>query len=358
MAMTSKRNDQPETRAKQRDVSFDAFRGLAIFFVVIAHTTAYGWLDGSRTGFNFWFSVANRTFELCALPMFLFISGYWLATARFDSKGDYVKFLGKRVSRVAIPYLFWSVFFILLYSWRAHSFSAPGFIKKLVLGQAEGPYFFIVMLLQFYVLTPLFVYLSKKTYGLKLVVGCHAAFTIFLYVLRLVYFKDLSFAIVKLPFLTWLSFFFLGVYYRGKPGMLGKIKTSMIAALVVLLFASSVLESAVLLRFDYFELAISDVKITTFLYAASVLFLLTRLRHLNWPRILVVMGDYAFGIFFIHGIILRQFASRLGAISVLHECQPVFQLAVSLLTVGVCCVVIFTARKVLPGRIAGRLFGF
>ena len=61
---------------RPRYISFDAFRGLAILLVAIAHCGALGWgFEHAASGrWNYYYSILLRETILCALPMFLFVS--------------------------------------------------------------------------------------------------------------------------------------------------------------------------------------------------------------------------------------------------------------------------------------------
>ncbi len=345
---------------KKRNVAFDAYRGIAIFFVVLAHSVGYGWdfIHHDSGQWNFYWSVFLRQVMLCALPAFLFVSGYWLGNIEFPTWASYGQFLRKRVSRVAIPYVLWSVVFYTFYAWRAHDFSLYEFAVKLVLGQAEGPYFFIVMLLQFYLLTPVFVYVCKHRHWVKWVVVAHALFLIFLYAVRYLYLKDLSFSYVKLPFLSWLSFYLMGIYLRRYPHVSDALTTFRLAALALVFLALSMVEGMILIGQGYFEFGISDVKFSCFGYSFMVLLLMFRLRDTWWPRVLVLLGDYAFGIFFVHGIILRNLMGKLKGVTFIYEFQPAFQFLATGVTLVITCGIIYATRKAIGTERARSYLGF
>jgi peptidoglycan/LPS O-acetylase OafA/YrhL len=347
---------------KTRDLSFDAFRGFAILLVAIAHAGVLGWSfkDSDAGYWNYYYSIGLRQFALCALPIFLTISGYWLGNIRFESKADYSTFIKKRLTRILIPYLFWSCFFYGLSALRGFDHSLPDFLSKLLTGRVEDPYFYLLMLIQFYLLTPVFIRLANARGGFVFVVTLHIISVAALYGLRLFINKDISFTFIKMPCLAWLSFFYLGVVLRSKPDLFVKIKTSHLCIAAVGLFIFSLIEGGIFIGNDYFELGISDIKFTSLLYGAAVVILFFNAREsLHWPRWLAIVGDYSFGIYFIHGFFLRGAHKALAPhLSALYDIQPLYQLAIATIAVVASCFIIFTTRKIIGKDWAGRLFGF
>ncbi|MCJ7655830.1 MAG: acyltransferase, partial [Dehalococcoidia bacterium] len=90
---------------KDRDLSFDAFRGLAIIAVVAIHS----WIYPTTGVWNLFFIVTYRQLLNFAVPAFIFISGYWISKKPIKSLEDYKTFLIRRLPRVLIPYFFWSL---------------------------------------------------------------------------------------------------------------------------------------------------------------------------------------------------------------------------------------------------------
>ncbi len=347
---------------RPRDLSFDALRGLAIFLVVLSHAGVIGWyFKDAETGvWNFYYSMFVRQMVMCTIPIFLAVSGYWLAGARCESWADYRAFVKKRVTRIFIPYLFWSFFFYGIIVLRGQPHSLSDLIYKLLTGGVEGNYFFLLMLLQFYLLTPLFIRLAKVRGATALVVLVHVLFVAFIYALRFGYNKDIPFAYVKIPFVSWLCCFYVGVIYRLHPDFLSRSSVWWFAVSAPLLLLLSLVEGGLLTRYDYFEFAINDIKYSTLLYAIAVILLLFKIRlRVNWPPLLVFLGNYSFGIYFTHGFIMRGIHKvLLSRMPLVYNVQPVYQAILTVATFVVCCVVIYVTRKSIGKERAERLMGF
>ncbi len=351
-----------ETAARKpaaRITAFDGYRGIGIILVVVAHAAGLGWgFQGEPGGaFNFYYSVFMRVIVLCALPIFLFASGYWFANVEVHSTAEYFAFLRKRVSRIAVPYLLWSVVFLSWTSIRT-GFSPGDFLFKLALGQADAPFYFIHLMIQFYALAPLFSRWSKSTRGIVILVALHALILAGWYAVRFHY-PELEYWKIKLPFFTWLSIFPLGMYFRHNPRLADRLGYGVLTAGALLSIILMFLETAFLFRQGFFAFAISDIRLTSFLYSAFVLLLLFRLREREWPRVLVKLGEYSFGIFFIHGFFLRGFDAVFSKfLPALVNFQPAYQALVSVSIFAATCTIVYTGRRVLGLDRASKLLGF
>ncbi|HVK99686.1 MAG TPA: acyltransferase, partial [Dongiaceae bacterium] len=83
---------------------FDVLRGLAILGVVAIHSSDSG-LKFSEESINFNFTVLWRNALNFGVPMFLAISGFFLAKKTLGSIGEYFEFIKKQIPRVYLPLL-------------------------------------------------------------------------------------------------------------------------------------------------------------------------------------------------------------------------------------------------------------
>lgn len=102
-----------------------------------------------------------------SVPIFFFISAFGLFYNLDMTKPfNYGKFIKKRAKTVFIPYLVWSVSYLLLYAVRYHDFSvfSPlSVVFALFFGTACYQLYFMIILLWFYLLMPLWIYMVKKS---------------------------------------------------------------------------------------------------------------------------------------------------------------------------------------------------
>lgn len=79
---------------RQRDLSFDILRAIAIILVIFIHVNGIGFINESSP-LNFNVSLIARQFSNFAVPLFLTISGYFMANKVFKSKTEYFNYLKK-----------------------------------------------------------------------------------------------------------------------------------------------------------------------------------------------------------------------------------------------------------------------
>ena len=340
-----------------RDLIFDSFRGIAIIAVVAIHAIYLGGDPGSP-GFLYYRQLLN----FC-VPAFFFMAGYWSSKKQIRSLKEYRIFLKRKFFRIGIPYLFWS-FIFLGYS----AFMKPGFngveaAFSLLTGGACIGYYFVIVIAQLYVLTPLLQYINRRLnwYGLMLVFIFNLAVVFILYLSRL--FQVIPPLPLALPFYAWIIYYEFGLFWGERYSRSSvSLKIRVLIPLGILVFLLvSVLEVSVLLsQYNNAEFASYAVKFSSLAYSVSVIlgFLFWRQHFRRLPRLLSIIGRYSFGIYLIHIIFLSCFVKLFGNFSAISSFQPAYQLVLVAATIGTCFVVIGSARKFLPEFVSVKILGF
>ncbi len=101
-----------------------------------------------------------------SVPIFFFISAFGLFY-HLDLKQEfsYRSFMKKRFKTVLIPYLVWSIFYMLEYTVLNHTFALfhpLNFVGILFFGLASYQLYFMVLLIWFYALMPLWIFMVKR----------------------------------------------------------------------------------------------------------------------------------------------------------------------------------------------------
>lgn len=96
-----------ETIAKNRIVYLDLLKVIAIFLMVANHCVDNVTpLERAEPWYNLWGSIYN-SFTRPAIPLFVMVTGILLLPTRMDM-GSFYK---KKISRLVVPFLFWSVLY-------------------------------------------------------------------------------------------------------------------------------------------------------------------------------------------------------------------------------------------------------
>lgn len=171
--------------------------GLGVLGAVINHASGWGftalfwWTDrywgGSVPNFSQLGSASYyglRVMEqviMFSIPAFLFVSGFFIAFATGRNRETVAwSVVGNRVKNLLIPYLIWSVVIFAMNAalrWiddpTQRILGTPlGYLQNLLFGRTAAPYYYVPLITQLFLLSPLLVPLAKKQWKpLLLVTG-------------------------------------------------------------------------------------------------------------------------------------------------------------------------------------------
>ncbi|MBI2513683.1 MAG: acyltransferase [Opitutae bacterium] len=155
------------TPATERNLYIDALRGWSIFGVVCIHFAgSFVTSDSFAWSPSFLLGLALNQGFIFAVPLFVFLSGLLASSSRREvSLADYYR---GRFRRIVVPYLVASLaaFFLLNHylAWLDLHYAgrrAVWLLERLLLKGVEPTFYFIPMILQLYLLQPLFKALPR-----------------------------------------------------------------------------------------------------------------------------------------------------------------------------------------------------
>ena len=275
---------------------FDFLRGIAIIGVIAIHT-----FKAPEDMNTFDFSCFMRQIINCSVPIFLFISGYFMATKRVKDRQEHFLLVKKQAIRIYIPMLFFSIPYLILSILNGGSIW-KGLIVAFVGGYSI--YYFIPLIMQYYFILPLLQrFATIKGVFISLLITILSVLTVSYihFILKM----SLPLIVYAGPFVTWLVFFITGVYF-GKNTICRKgilyNKLLWVTVLIISLCAS------------YYESqCISDlmgkasglgIKSSAHIYSFSVVILAYLFKDnyisTSLSRFVVKIGDISFPIYLIH----------------------------------------------------------
>lgn len=146
----------------------DIIRGVAIVAVLVIHATAQGTVDLPIHGKAQALYLALNKISNFAVLTFLWLSALVLFYRYYPTwrAKDSWTFYRKRIQYIVVPYLIWSFFYHVYNPWITDSGNGrwvnwPVFFQDLRWGDAGYHLYFIVIIVQFYVLFPLLITLAK-----------------------------------------------------------------------------------------------------------------------------------------------------------------------------------------------------
>ena len=302
---------------------YDFLRGIAIIGVIGIHAF-WAYQDRLReegmTMFDY--NIFVRQLIGCCVPMFLALSGFFLANKDVSSWSKYGMFLRKQVARVyipclifSLPFLYWGICkslgisnsFIEVCTTRWLICKDGGIIENILyyLVCAKGVFYFAAVIIQFYFLLPAMQWLAnKKITGLWIAFFISLLCTVILYYIVYIAKINLSLILYGGLFPFWVLYYVLGVYYGkgNRPGFSWKLLAVIALLLVPALYAETYYMVAGL---DYnLPAAMGNRKFTWIIYCVVCLILMFEaagnFKSNAFTRFMSVAGEYSYGIYLIH----------------------------------------------------------
>ncbi|WP_170215532.1 acyltransferase [Mesoaciditoga lauensis] len=329
---------------------FDIAKGFAISVVVIIHAIFFNL--GKLSVFSQNMVMILSTFLAPAIAMFFFISGF-LGYQSYIKRGKTKVFELQKLSVILPPYLVWSTIYLLLQAevgqviGYTYQFNFVNVMKKYLLGEAFLPFYYIIILIVFYLITP---WISKLTVNrmkrFLVVLFASGLFVMGLYFIPLYFKREYisSLSTYRDPF-AWMFFYVWGMYkaktqnisWRNRPSswlILGFFITYAVSSLEIITVPK--------LNVDWESYLILGPGVYGFYFFAINVYLWISYRLSQRTEFvsksLSALGKNSFGIYLSHGVILYGI---LGIVvmfnnNFLSESHVVLNFIAGLIGIGVC----------------------
>ena len=184
--------------AGKRIEYFDFLKGVAILAVIITHIVYLSVKTLKVEDPLFLFTLNNLA--RFAIPFFLVISGI-LSAWKYENKINLGRYYLGKFLRVYLPFAFFTMLVLFL-----HGKDISDLFKFLVNGRVLTPYYFIILILQLYILFPLLRFFKDSRW-----------FLVLSFFISLLFFSvnQLNYLGEVILFPSYLFFFVYGMYYRN-----------------------------------------------------------------------------------------------------------------------------------------------
>lgn len=350
---------------KAKLTEIEILRGVAFLAVVMQHVIAGVFYQPDLSSSSIIIGTTFLGLTRFAVPLFVFITGVVLFY-NYDAKLNYKSFLRKRFKQIVIPYLAWTFFYYVWVSFLSGVGASTTWnellkiLKLSLTGHASYHLWFMVMIIPFYLLFPLFRFLLSKdrkvSTNLIVVAAFLAVNLILVYALSKGWITSdnpfLNLAVLPYldrNFLFWLFYFVLGglvgLYYEQWKTF---VHRTWLISLVILGACLYVIYSKIaeihLNRASDLYLYSANVTaplkpfmMLTIIVLIILVFALARLladKTTKFTNLLGIFGRYSFGTYLIHALVLsftNHFAtSYLGMLDVYSQTVISFVLCASI----------------------------
>lgn len=301
----------------KKDNYIQYLRAIAIIAVILIHILP-----------NENYTVIVRQFINFCVATFLFLSGYLTNKNIID---DISKFYKKRISRVLIPYIIWSIIFLI----RDKDYNINSILFKFITGQTCSIYYYIIVYLELILLTPILIKALKSK--INKFIWLLTPISIMILYICIFIGNPIQFPYNVLSFTVWIMFY----YYGLQVGNLNKELSDNVKMNIGIYFIFIILsigEGIYWYKQGNISMAISQMKITsifTSLYFIKVAIEIKDKIKLD-SKYLKMIGDYSFGIYLTHVLFLDLFKTYVSNIIILF-----------IVVLVVNCSVIYLGNKIL-----------
>lgn len=301
----------------------DYVRGFAILFVLVIHTTAISAVLNSGDPL-FIGALAINTLAQAAVPLFVFVSGFVLAH-RYRGAFSVSGFYRRRLVRIVPPYIAFSVVYLVAMVASASllrgirtvpSLSVPDICYRLFSGSCHYHLWFIVLIVELYLIYPLLIRLYDRARQRSREVHLLAAALLvqagYLIVFAPGILSTSTPFVRHLYLLEYIFYFVLGIFvFQHADGLQRRLRPRWIPVILAgLILAGTVAMTAIRIPVAGYVPVLYQLVGYPVYGLTCILCLLLGLRLQAAARgtapFLKSLGEYSFGIYLIHPLVMEM----------------------------------------------------
>lgn len=210
---------------KERIYAFDIMRTIAAYAVIIVHVSAIAYTLYSKDSYQLLIvTLLNRTFKFTT-PVFIFLGGLMVNVKYSRRAFKILPFYLDRFRRIIMPYFIFSIIYIIsntiLFGSEYTLFTV---FKQLIIGNAKYHLYFVIIISQLYLLTPLLLPLKNSKHK--------GVISAIFFIITLIAVVFLGFPYSDRIFIKYLFPFVIGLLYG--PALLEKLKPLHVKIAIIL----------------------------------------------------------------------------------------------------------------------------
>ncbi len=239
---------------EEKLLNISILRAIATILVVLIHVTATALVAIKNINYFLIIDIIS-SISKCAVYTFIFISAFLLSSKYKNKRIDYFKFQKRRLSKVLIPYIIWSTIYYIMFVYKGfYSFDVIFYLKNLLLGNHLYHLYFIIIIIQFYLLFPLFIkFIHRFNSSILFIV---------------LFIINALFSISTIPykdriFINYILIFYLGLYAGNNINtfhkQIDKYKNQIIVLFVAMVSIYSYVQYILYFKNIYFSYVIANI---------------------------------------------------------------------------------------------------
>ncbi len=221
---------------KKYSKELNYFNAVSCLSVILVHVLSIGITSLERDSLQLFIIYLPWRIAAYVVPAFLFSGAVKMAFS-FESEEseNYFSYIVRRILKIFLPYCLWVIVYYLYFlklGWVEKSFSA--LLKYILVGDLSAQFYYVIIVMQFYLLLPLWKLMVKKV-PFYISVTTSGLITVFMYKFDgLISHLGISFEHRSRLFVTYLVFWVIGLYVGRH---YDKIKESLMKYKISILFS-------------------------------------------------------------------------------------------------------------------------
>lgn len=146
-----------------------------LFCLIVVFIHAFGTLAAKLDPSSYWYILSKAVLKNCAFVVqgFMFLSAAKYTAVYSGRKLEYGKFIFGRIKKVIIPYILCTLVYytVFLYMGIVDKFSLGELGGYMLRGDLSAQFYFIIAIVQFYILMPLWMFIAKKLPSWSIIIG-------------------------------------------------------------------------------------------------------------------------------------------------------------------------------------------
>lgn len=201
---------------REHQKELDYMNAIGCVLVILIHVLSWGIANVDPTAVRAAVIYFPWRLSSFVVPMFLFTGGLKLAQ-QFRTKsvtgGVYLRYMKGRIRKIYLPYLLWfCIYYAALFQIHYVRGNWREALRYLLIGNLSSPFYYIVIVMQFYALMPVWVWLLRKVQPHIAICGAVLITLLMQNLGSILSLRDASFAYADRLFPTYILYWVVGMY--------------------------------------------------------------------------------------------------------------------------------------------------